>query len=495
MTKGFLKDMVKYLPAQIAPAIVGLISIPLITRLFPPEDYGAYSLVMVTLAVLTTLLGWLPTSVIRFYPAYERDNKLDRFYGNICSLTIISIITISLISLFLLVSIKARVSPTFCLLMYVGIGVFVVTGLFEVLQYFLRSERKVNWYSGFAVWRSIGTLGIALSLIFFLKRGIESLLWGAILCVVISLPLLWKKAVGSTSALHFKIDYSLTKEMAKYSLPLIVGNLAAWTLSLSDRYILEFFRGTQEVGIYSASYNISEKSILLLATLFMLASGPISIHIWEKEGETKSKEFINNVTRYYLMACVPAVIGLSALSKPIMNFLTGEQYFEGYKIIPFVTSGVLFLGLQQRFHAGFLFYKRTGIMTFAIVASGLLNLFLNFLFIPRYGYFAAAITTLISYAFLLFLMITLSQRFLVWQFPFKTLARVICASIVVGVVVYYVGNSLTSWNWLNLILGVLLGVLVYSTMLFLLREFQPEEKEAVKQVLKKYLACGSIPHR
>lgn len=495
MTKGFLKDMVKYLPAQIAPAIVGLISIPLITRLFPPEDYGAYSLVMVTLAVLTTLLGWLPTSIIRFYPAYERDNKLDRFYGNICSLTIISIITISLISLFLLVSIKARVSPTFCLLMYVGIEVFVVTGLFEVLQYFLRSERKVNWYSGFAVWRSIGTLGIALSLIFFLKRGIESLLWGAILCVVISLPLLWKKAVGSTSALHFKIDYSLTKEMAKYSLPLIVGNLAAWTLSLSDRYILEFFRGTQEVGIYSASYNISEKSILLLATLFMLASGPISIHIWEKEGETKSKEFINNVTRYYLMACVPAVIGLSALSKPIMGFLTGEQYFEGYKIIPFVTSGVLFLGLQQRFHAGFLFYKRTGFMTFAIVASGLLNLFLNFLFIPRYGYFAAAITTLISYAFLLFLMITLSQRFLVWQFPFKTLARVICASIVVGVVVYYVGNSLTSWNWLNLILGVLLGVLVYSTMLFLLREFQPEEKEAVKQVLKKYLACGSIPHR
>ncbi|UCE39598.1 MAG: oligosaccharide flippase family protein, partial [Thermoplasmata archaeon] len=189
MIKGFVKDAIKYLPAQIIPAIVGLISISVITRLFPPEDYGAYSLVMVTVVVLTTLLGWLPVSIIRFYPAYERDNKLDSFYGNICSLTIISIITISLISLFLLVSIKTRVSPTFCLLMYIGIGLFAVIGLFDVLQYFLRSERKVNWYSRFAVWKSIGTLGIALLLIFVFRRGIESFLWGAILCVIIILPL------------------------------------------------------------------------------------------------------------------------------------------------------------------------------------------------------------------------------------------------------------------------------------------------------------------
>jgi len=66
--------------------------------------------------------------------------------------------------------------------------------------------------------------------------------------------------------------------MAKYSFPLVLGNLAAWVLSLSDRYILEFFRGSQEVGIYSASYAISEKSIFLLVSLFMLASGPISMN-------------------------------------------------------------------------------------------------------------------------------------------------------------------------------------------------------------------------
>ena len=69
--------------------------------------------------------------------------------------------------------------------------------------------------------------------------------------------------------------------------PLVIGNLAAWILSVSDRYILEIFQGSEEVGIYSASYNISERSIMLITALFMLASGPISIHIWEKESKEK----------------------------------------------------------------------------------------------------------------------------------------------------------------------------------------------------------------
>lgn len=487
MTKDFLKDIVKYLPAQIAPAIVGLISIPVITRLFPPADYGNYSLVMATVLVLTTLLGWLPASIIRLYPAYERDKKLDIFYGNIFSLSIISIIAVSLASLVLLVFAGTYLSSQFYLLMCVGIGVFVAAGLFEVLQNFLRAERKVNWYSGFAVWRSIGALGIALLMIFLLKRGVESLLWGIIVCIVIVLPILWKKAVENASSLHFKIDSGLTKEMARYSFPLVAGNIAFWILTLSDRYILEFFRGSQEVGIYSAGYNISARSLMLLVALFMLASRPISMSIWEKKGETRSKQFVSNVTRYYLIACVPAVIGLSVLSKPIMKILTGAQYFEGYKIIPFVAAGALFFGLQQVFHAGFLFHKRTSYITFGIAAAGALNLLLNVLFIPKYGYFAAAVSSLFSHTLLLVLMVTLSRRLFIWTFPFVSLAKVSCASAAMGIIVYYVGNSLTSSVLINLITSVCIGVAVYFLMLLLMREFSQEEIQMFHLLKQKVL--------
>lgn len=483
LIREFVKDIAKYLPTAIIPAVVGFVSIPIITRLFAPEDYGNYSLVMATVMVFATLVGWLSMSIIRFYPAYERDNKLDFFCGNILRLTVISILAVTLIFVIFLFSINTHLSSKLYLLMPVGIAVFIVMSIFNVLQHLLRSMRQVGWYSFFISWRSVIGFGLGLGLIFLFKLGIESLLWGIILSIIIILPLLWRKAVGGTSITFTGLDLSLVKEMARYSFPLVIGNLAAWVLSLSDRYILEFFRGSIEVGLYSVSYNISQKSIMLLSTLFKLASDPISVHIWEKEGKEKGKEYVSKITRYYLIACIPAVVGLSVLSRPIIKIMTGQQYFEGYKIIPFVTLGVLLLGLQQRFQTGFVFYKKTSFITLAIVSAGLLNLFLNFLFIPRYGYFAAAITTLVSYAFLLCLMIILSRRLFTWKFPFKSLAKVTCASASMGVVVYYVGNSLTSSVLINLISGICSGALIYFILLFLLREFQPNEKEAMKQLI------------
>ncbi|GAG20573.1 unnamed protein product, partial [marine sediment metagenome] len=257
-------------------------------------------------------------------------------------------------------------------------------------------------------------------------------------------PFLWRISLGKAPLNAKSISTPLLSEMARYGFPLVIGNLAAWILSLSDRYVLEFFRGSQEVGIYSASYSISEPSIMLLATLFALTSGSIVYNIWEKEGEKKSQEFVSKLTKYYLLVCIPAVVGLSALAKPLINTLTGQEYHGGYKIIPLVALGAFFLGLQQRFYAGVNFYKKTHFIMFSIVASGFLNLGLNFLLIPKYGYIAAAFTTLISYAFLLFLVIIVSRRFFIWQFPVKSLAKATCASSVMGVVVYYIGNSLTS---------------------------------------------------
>lgn len=489
MPKGLLGDLLKYLPSQIVPGVIGFISIPIITRLFVPQDYGRYNLVMAAVMVLVTLLGWLPASIIRFYPSYERDNKVDVFVTSIIWLTFISIAVISLFAFATLYLIESHLAPTLYSLMWVGMGVFIVTGSFNVLQYFLRIKRRAYWFSFFAAWKSIGSLGLALLLIFFLRRDIESLLWGIVLCVITILPPLWKKAVGGVSNVYFRIDFFLTKEMAAYSFPLVVENLAVWVLSLSDRYVIEFFRETQEVGIYSAGYNITERSVMLIFSLFMMASGPISMHIWEKEGETKSKEFINAVTRYFLIVCIPMVVGLSVLSKPITELMTGGHYLQGYTIIPFVASGILLLGIQQQFNAGFLYYKKTVLLSCAVIASSILNLVLNIFFIPRFGYFAAAVTTFISYAFLLYITIFLSRRFFVWKFPFKSLIKVMTASLIMGIIVYCIENRLSSLFLLNLIVSIFSGIIVYSVLLFLFKEIQQGEKEKIYQYLKR---CISI---
>ncbi len=479
MIQEFIEDFGKYLPAQVVPAIVGFFSIPIITRLFPPADYGNYILVIATVSILTAITGWLSRSIIRFYPVYERDGKLNEFYSTIIKWLFISISALAFIFLIVVFATKHSLTNQLYYLMLIGTLVFISSAFFETLQHFIRAKRKVSWYSVFSLWKSITTLGIGIALVIGFKYGIEGLLWGAVLSSVIALPLLWKFSIGGASFGTKGISLELTKEMGGYSFPLVAAGLSAWILSLSDRYVLEFFRGAHEVGIYSVSYAISEYSILLLASLFMLSGGPIGMIVWEKEGVEKSQEFVSKVTRYYLLVILPAVVGLSVLAKPLIGIFVAQEYYEGHIIVPLVTVGVFLLGLRQRFQSGLIYYKKTYLSMFCVISSALLNLGLNFLLIPKYGYKAAAITTLVSYATLLVLEIVISRRFFVWKFPFRTLGKATCASGVMGIMVYLIGSSLTLSPCINLITGVCVGVVIYFLIIVLLGELRQDEIQAM----------------
>ncbi|MCF7811929.1 flippase [bacterium] len=488
MSRDFITDLVKYFPAQIAPALMGFIAIPIVTRLFPAEDYGNYVLVRATVNVLAIIVGWISMSIIRFHPAYERDNRAVEFHATVVKLLVVSVATLAAVFLGILFIFRSYFTSQLWHLLVIGAAVFVLMSGFQVLQHFFRAKRQVNRFTGFQIWHSVAPLGIGIGLVIGFHYGIEGLLWGYVLGVGIAVPLLWKMTVGVTPSIKTKeLSGALTKEMAKYGFPLVAGNLAAWILSLSDRYILEFFRDAQEVGVYSASYAISERSILLLVSLFMFASGPLGMNIWEKHGLEKSQEFITRVTRYYLLLCLPAAVGISILAKRAIGILTGPEYHEGYQIVVFVAFGGFFLGLQQRFQTGLTFHKKTTPIMTAIVVSGLLNLGLNFCLVPIYGYIAAAVTTFISYAFYLMAMIVISRRYFVWDFPLRSLGNAIVASIVMGVTVYQIDNVATPSYLINLILCIIVGIVVYLVMLFLLRELQKEEMYEMRMIARKML--------
>lgn len=63
--------------------------------------------------------------------------------------------------------------------------------------------------------------------------------------------------------------------------------------------------------------------------------------------------------------------------------------------------------------------------------------------------------------------------------------KITCASSVMGIVVYHIDNSLTSSTLLNLILGIVVGVVIYSLMLFLFQEFKPSEIQALLDLKAK----------
>ena len=466
---------------------MGFITIPIVTRLFLPADYGYYALALATVSILTIIIGWIDMSIIRFYSISERRNKLEEFNNNIPKLLLISLAILTSLFLAIILILKSHISSQLWQLLLIGTLVFIFTATFQTMMQLLRVRMQVNWYTGFSIWASTVSLGIGIALVAFLGFGVDGLLWGSILSMAVIFPLLCIVTLKRMTPLKFTgISGKLSREMAKYGFPLVIGNLAAWILSLSDRYILNLFRGSQEVGIYSVSYNISQYSVLLIVTLIMLASGPISMKIWEEGGAEKSKEFVNKVTRYFLILCVPMVIGITILAKPVIEVLTSPEYFDGYRIMGLIALGGLFLGLQQCFQYGLLFHKKTMPIMVVIIISGLLNMGLNFWLVPKYGYMASATATLISYGVMFIMMILISRQYFIWPFPFKSMWKILFSSAVMGIVVY-ITNSITSATLVNLFICVSAGIVVYILMLFLLREPQKEEIQELLTLRSKLL--------
>ena len=480
MIKELIKDMTKYLPAYIAPALVGLIAIPILTRLFPPEEYGLYVLVMATVSLLSSVaIGWLSESVIRFFPAYESKAKLGEFYNTVLIFILISIVAMTLLFLGVLSFIEDNISANLASLMRLGVLVFIATACLGTMQNFLRVKRQIGWFTSFSVWHRVAGLGIGIALVLLLHQGVDGLLWGMFLSIAVILPLLYFLTIGKGTSIRKGISLSMASEMARYGFPMIVGFLTFWLLSVSDRYILELFRGSQEVGIYSASYAITEGSLSLLLGVFIVAAGPIAMQIWEKQGVPASQEFLTKLTRYILLMSLPAAVGLSVLAKPIIHVFVAPDYYEGYRIIPLVASALFFSGVAYSFALIFSYIKKTYLFMILAVVAALLNIGLNFLLVPRYGYMAAAMTTLIAYSFYLLLIITVSRRFLTWEFPFKFLGKAAGASAVMGIAVYLLASDLISPPWVNLLVTIGVGVIIYFVVLFLLRGFQPDEIETI----------------
>lgn len=476
MIKDLLEDSAKYLPSYVVPAVLGIVAIPIITRLFAPGEYGGYVLVMAVLSILSAVATtWLCSSITRLYPVYKLDDRIEEFHGAIIELTLISVAAISILALSILYVVGGHTSPSFYHLMRIGLLVFIPTSVFEVLLTNLRIKRQVTWYSYFMIWRSVAGLSVGVGIVIVFHRGVEGLLWGSFLSTAIVLPLLWRIAMGKFSFQKTSIRSPMTSEVAKYGLPVIAINLLSWIMVLSDRYVIGLFRGSEEVGIYSVGCAIPERSVLAIVSLVALAAGPIAYNIWEKQGVEASRTFLTKLTRYYLLIGLPATVGLIVLSKPVMCIFTTSAYLPGYKVIPPVTLGAFLLGINRKFGTVLCYYRKTDLVMFCYLICAGLNLGLNFLLVPKYGYIAAATTTFIAYATSALTLIVVSRHFLVWQFPFKSLGRIVLASAVMSVIVYHLGHSLTGSNLVNLIMGISTGGVAYSVMLLLLGELRPED--------------------
>ena len=245
----------------------------------------------------------------------------------------------------------------------------ILTALFSILVVLIAGKNGVNDLAGVRIYSSS-----AVTVLF---------------CVPIFIYILTRK--GKLLNKHYA-SFSLI-----IGLPMIIHTLSKTLLSASDRVMISYFLGPESLGYYSVLYTLS--SLALIAWEAINAS--LLTYIFENlDKGTEGERKINKASLPLLLLFALVVIFLISLAPEIIKIIATDRYLPAIYVMPPVASGVFFTAVYSLYANLLMYKKKTNFVMIGTAVAAVLNIVLNLIFIKKFGYIAAAYTTLVSYVFL-----------------------------------------------------------------------------------------------
>lgn len=205
------------------------------------------------------------------------------------------------------------------------------------------------------------------------------------------------------AGLHKYLDVSffnkkLFKDMLRYSAPLIPAYVLWWITSASDRWFVKSLCGGGVNGVYSVAYKIPSL-LMMFTTLFYQAWQMSAI---ENRNDSGLAKFYTKIYGAYSSLLMIAAGGIILLVKPLTYLLVDndpeKNFIFAYHYTPILVIAMIFQCLCQFTSSVYNVKKKSMNSMLTSIIAAAANLILNFLLIPEYGAYGAAIATAVSYA-------------------------------------------------------------------------------------------------
>ncbi|WP_270180121.1 flippase [Alkalihalobacillus sp. CinArs1] len=488
--KSFGSDLFYYAITYIVPMIVGFMLVPIFTERFTTEEFGQYSLINSTVGLLGIIsVNWINVAFIRFYSTSEKEQREDQL---ISISFLMALLTASVLSILIYVGAVLGITEKIIPEKYALISIVLLfsANIHSFMFSYLRAKRKARFATILTSVTVFSRFLLFLYLLDVIQSPINALILSTIISDIIYIAVvILKDRKGLRLIKRSDIDFEYIKPYVKYGLPFILILGVHWLLTLSDRYMIEFLRNSDEVGIYSINYSFAQQIMMPLITIFMTTAEPILFRLSENNTETELNGVLNKIFKYFLLVLIPCAVGLAAVSDNLASLFIKNDFQQGYIIMPIVTFGFLFLGIRQYFNKSLEIIKRSKEIANISVIAALVNIGLNFVLIPMYGYIGAAYATLIAYVvyFLLSYYKTVNLTTIKISFS-KAHVQTIIAALSMGACVYGVGRFPFGNVILEIIVQIIIGMIVYALILLAFGTVKNEKKfilEKLGKVRKK----------
>jgi O-antigen/teichoic acid export membrane protein len=464
--------------------LISLITVPIYTRSLGPQGYGNFNIAMAFESVLVACMSLgLTSGMVRSYGlARDEARRLDivttAFYGSLA---------LAILSAFFAVAIR-RLSP-FVLPFQGNSSIFLLVGvltavdlvLFNLLSAFRSMERAIA-YALVVILRSLLTVPLALWLVWRAKGGVYAAISIQLLCGLAALLL--AMGLGRRAVFAGKFSLSALYEMLGFGVWLIPGNIAGWALSLSDRYIIQFYLGSANVGIYSLGYRLGSLIEIGLKTPFSLAWSPIIFRAF-RENRIMACRLITRTFTIFNALGIFFSLGLGLFAEDLIRLFSTEEYLPASVVIPMVALTVLVSSWENMLGIGLYVYGKTYFFPIILLFGAVVNLTLDILLVPRWGINAAALMKLLAYVLIGILHFFISSKYVKCQIEVAKVAALYGA----GAIFYLLGLSLTSVLASNLLATAVARSLVLLAFLGCLLWFRVISPSQLKKLAVIKGAC------
>jgi O-antigen/teichoic acid export membrane protein len=469
--------------ANIAILLVGLISVPILTRGLGTTLYGTWSLITVTVSLIVPFaLISLNVAIVRFLAAEKDQGRVRNDFLSACSTVFISGAVFSLILFLLSDFLAASIFKDAGSSLYIKLAsVLVLLDSLHLLPLaFFRMRRRIGLYSILTLIYTAFQVGLILASILLgykLTGVIIALIINDVLFNIATLLVIFRQ-VGLRLP-----TFSNVKTYLKWGLPLTPNSAILWIILSSDRYMVSYFMGVSAAGIYSAAYTIGNYASFILMPLGIVLYPTIAKY-YDEGKLSQTKSFLQYSVKYLMMIAIPSAFGLYILAKPLLQILTTPAFIAGSNVIPVVAFSAVLYSLFQIYVYIIHLVGRTYLTVRLLAISAVLNIGLNLLLIPRMGILGAAVATLIAYGVLGVLGLIVTRRYLKFDLSLPFIGKSIASAGVMALCIWLI-NPQSLWA---VLLSIFLGALIYFGVLILSKGFSREELAFFTNLVKDNLS-------
>ncbi len=269
-----------------------------------------------------------------------------------------------------------------------------------------------------------------------------------------------------------RFNFSYWKYLLKQSFPLAISAILVMIYFKLDTIFLSVMKTSEAVGVYSLSYKILESLIFFPAMIVGLTM-PLMSKTFLIDRQ-KFYSIIQRTLNFLVIIIVPLIIGTLFTSEKIIRLIGGARGFaDSPMVLNILVFAIAMIFLGALFSNVIIAANKQKFLAQIYFIGAVVNVIANFIFIPKYSYYGAAATTVLTELLVTALMIAVIVKTINFFPSFKIFFKALFASGAMALALVYSSD-------LNIFYLLIVGIAVYFPILYLIGGISKEELKKLR---------------